>query len=67
MLDYKDITAAVSKSEPDEDGNFNVTIRGHAEGEQYDWPLGTYTEETWALEEQQRLHEFKKKVMTQFD
>lgn len=68
MLTLKEITAKVTKTEPDVNGNFNVTISGYAEGEPYDWTLpDTYTEEEWAAVQAQKLYEFRKLVQTQFE
>jgi len=63
-----DITAKVSKSTPDEFGNFLVTISGSYEGESFNWPLpGLYTASTWTEEvEKQKIFEFKRQVLTQF-
>jgi hypothetical protein len=61
------IEVKVLKSEKDEFGAFFVTITGSCEGEPYQWPLdGTFTDESWAEVEQQRIAEFKRQVETQF-
>lgn len=68
-MDTCDITAKVSKSTPDEFGNFYVSIFGSCEGEPFNWPLpDLYTNSTWTEElEKQKLYEFRRQVLTQFN
>lgn len=69
MIERSEISARISKSAPDQFGNFYVSISGVAEGEQFDWTPDTlYTDATWTAEEQaNKIRQFKDQVETQFE